>query len=36
MPNIRGPYGIYEASDGGMFLFTLVGDEVGLYCVKRR
>ena len=27
MPNIRGPYGIYEASDGGMFLFTLVGDE---------
>ena len=33
MPNIRGPYGIYEASDGGMFLFTLVGDEGwGLLC----
>ena len=35
MPNIRGPYGIYEASDGGMFLFTLVGDEGwGLLCEK--
>ena len=26
MPNIRGPYGVYRASDGGLFLFTLVGD----------
>ena len=26
MPNIRGPYGVYAASDGGEFLFTLVGD----------
>ena len=26
MPNIRGPYGVYAASDGGAFLFTLVGD----------
>ena len=35
MPNIRGPYGIYEASDGGMFLFTLVGDEGwALLCEK--
>ncbi|MBA59784.1 MAG: hypothetical protein CMQ40_11540 [Gammaproteobacteria bacterium] len=33
MPNIRGPYGIYEASDGGLFLFTLVGDEGwSLFC----
>ncbi|MEM7020145.1 MAG: CoA transferase [Pseudomonadota bacterium] len=27
MPNIRGPYGVYAASDGEAFLFTLVGDE---------
>lgn len=26
MPNIRGPYGVYKASDGGLFVFTLVGD----------
>ena len=26
MPNIRGPYGVYVARDGGQFLFTLVGD----------
>lgn len=26
MPNIRGPYGVYAASDGKAFLFTLVGD----------
>ena len=26
MPDIRGPYGVYAASDGGAFLFTLVGD----------
>ncbi len=24
MPNIRGPWGVYEASDGGLFLFTLI------------
>ena len=27
MPNIRGPYGVYAASDGEAFLFTLVGDK---------
>ncbi len=33
MPNIRGPYGVYRASDDGMFLFTLVGDEAWhLFC----
>ena len=26
MPNIRGPYGVYGARDGGLFLFTLVAD----------
>ena len=26
MPNIRGPWGVYEAQDGGLFLFTLVDD----------
>ena len=26
MPNIRGPWGVYEASDGQAFLFTLVDD----------
>ena len=26
MPNIRGPYGVYRAGDGGLFLFTLVAD----------
>ena len=26
MPNIRGPYGVYRACDGGLFLFTLVAD----------
>lgn len=27
MPNIRGPWGVYEASDGGLFLFTLIDDD---------
>jgi len=26
MPNIRGPWGVYEASDGRAYLFTLTGD----------
>jgi crotonobetainyl-CoA:carnitine CoA-transferase CaiB-like acyl-CoA transferase len=30
MPNIRGPYGVYQASDGGGFLFTLVSDAAWL------
>ena len=33
MPNIRGPYGVYRASDDGLFLFTLVGDDAWrLFC----
>ncbi|MCY3795071.1 MAG: CoA transferase, partial [Gammaproteobacteria bacterium] len=33
MPNIRGPYGVYLASDGGLFLFTLVADSAwGPFC----
>ena len=27
MPNIRGPWGVYEASDGGLFLSTLIDDD---------
>lgn len=27
MPNIRGPWGVYAASDGGEFLFALVDDD---------
>ncbi len=27
MPNIRGPWGVYAASDGEAFIFTLMGDK---------
>jgi crotonobetainyl-CoA:carnitine CoA-transferase CaiB-like acyl-CoA transferase len=33
MPNIRGPYGVYRASDDGLFLFSLVGEDAWrLFC----
>jgi crotonobetainyl-CoA:carnitine CoA-transferase CaiB-like acyl-CoA transferase len=33
MPNIRGPWGVYAASDGETFVFTLLGDAAwGPFC----